>query len=81
LDDCAADARRCRAEYPFEIRNRQRIEEILKELGSDAADVKQQVQAVDQRIRSLTHSSGFVWDERLQSAFPNQPYWYLYTTP
>ncbi len=33
IDDCRQDRKRCRSEFPYEIRNRQRIEEILKVLG------------------------------------------------
>lgn len=82
LDDCNADRQRCRVEYPFEIRNRQRIEEILKELDHQLAeDVTEQLHRVDQRIRATATRTGFVWDERLEDAFPRQPYWYLYVSP
>lgn len=82
LDDCASEPARCRAEFPFEMRNRQRIEEILKELGADApADLASGVRAIDQRIRLLTHATDFTWDARLQAAFPRSPYWYLYVSP
>ncbi len=33
LDDCAENQSKCRGEYPFEMRNRQRIEEICRSLG------------------------------------------------
>ena len=82
LDDCGAELQRCRAEFPFEMRNRQRIEEILKELSNDVSpELMQQSQAIDQRIRTLTHSANFAWDERLKTVFPPQPYWYLYVSP
>ena len=35
LDECSSDPARCRGEYPFEIRNRQRIDAIVSELGTD----------------------------------------------
>jgi hypothetical protein len=82
LDDCASEPLRCRAEFPFEMRNRQRIEEILKELGTDAsADLTAGVRAVDQRLRLITYPTDFTWDARLQTAFPRTPYWYLYVSP
>ena len=34
LDECMLDAQRSRTEYPFEMRNRQRIDVIRLELGS-----------------------------------------------
>ena len=82
LDDCATEPQRCRAEFPFEMRNRQRVEEILKELGGEAPpELSQRLQGIDQRIRMLTRGTDFIWDKRVQTAFPQQPYWYLYVSP
>jgi hypothetical protein len=82
LGDLAQDRARARTDFPFEMRNRQRIEEILKELGSDVTpELKNGVNQVDQRIRMLTSAGGFIWDEQLKPAFPSNPYWYLYVTP
>jgi hypothetical protein len=82
LDECAGDPARCRAEYPFEIRNRQRIDAILGELGSDLApDLKTQVTRLDERIRMLVKPAGFAWDPRLEPLFPRPRFWYLYVSP
>ncbi|NJN80887.1 MAG: hypothetical protein HC802_00380 [Caldilineaceae bacterium] len=82
LDDCAQDTRRCRVEFPFEMRNRQRIEEILREVGDELSpELREQLTAIDKRIRGLTHSAPFIWDERLKEIFPPHPYWYLYVLP
>jgi hypothetical protein len=82
LDDCTAEPTRCRAEFPFEMRNRQRIEEILKEVGDTLPpEVQNLLQGIDHRIREVTHATGFIWDKRLQPVFPPQPYWYLYVSP
>lgn len=82
LDDCTAEPNRCRAEFPFEMRNRQRIEEILKEVGDTLSpELQTQLQGIDHRIRIVTRASDFIWDKRLQPVFPPQPYWYLYVRP
>jgi hypothetical protein len=82
LDDCGQDRQRCRVEYPFEVRNRQRIEEILKESEGDLPEeLKNYLRTIDQRVRVLTHATDFIWDAQLQEAFPRQPYWYLYASP
>lgn len=82
LDDCPGDPKRCRSNYPYEIRNRQRVEEILKRLGDTLPeDLRAAVQAVDQRVRMLTHGADFIWDPSLQPLFPSTPYWYLYVIP
>lgn len=81
LDESSEDRARARANYPYEIRNRQRIEEIVKHLGDDLpAELAEQLRAVDRRLRQLTVSSEFIWDDRLRSVFPLHPYWYLYAS-
>ena len=82
LDDCRDSRAKCQTEYPFEIRNRQRIEEILKQLGNQVPpDLASVLGQVDQRIRQLTQGSGFVWDRRLEKVYPSERYWYLYQRP
>jgi hypothetical protein len=82
LDEWEQDRRRGRTDYPYEIRNRQRIQEILKFLGNQVPeDLKAALNQIDHRIRRMTAGSGFLWDARLQSVFPADPYWYLYATP
>ena len=82
LDECQEDRAKCRTEYPFEIRNRQRIEEILKQLGKNASpELMSVLNQVDRRIRQLGQSPGFVWDRRLEKVYPSDRYWYLYQRP
>lgn len=82
LDDCSADRQRCRTEFPFEMRNRQRIEEILKELGNDVpSDLATLLRQVDKRIKEVASVQGFSWDERLKKVYPQETYWYLYMRP
>ena len=82
LDDCAQNQSKCRGEYPFEMRNRQRIEEIFARLGDDASPALLTALAqVDKRIRQYTSESSFVWDSRLAGVYPAGRYWYLYRRP
>ncbi len=82
LDECASDPARCRGEYPFEIRNRQRIDAILSELGTDLSpDLKSQINRIDDRIRMLVKPGSFAWDARLEPVFPRTRFWYLYVSP
>lgn len=79
LDEASEDPTRGKANYPYEIRNRQRIEEIVKRLGPEIpADLQGQLAAVDSRLRAVAAGDEFVWDARLQPYFPSPPYWYLY---
>lgn len=81
LDDCT-DRQRCRTEFPFEMRNRQRIEEILKQLGDEVpADLRTSLSHVDTRIREVAGPSHFIWIPRVEKVYPRTPYWYLYVLP
>lgn len=79
LDEAAQNPAEGRANYPYEIRNRQRIEEIVKRIGADlpAASLAP-VSSIDNRLRGLSLGDRFVWDPSLEAVFPRQPYWYLY---
>ncbi len=82
IDDCRQDRKRCRSEFPYEIRNRQRIEEILKVLGDGLdPDLAAQLRQIDERIQYMTVAGDFIWDEKLQPLFPRGVYWYLYVLP
>ena len=82
LDECSSDPARCRGEYPFEIRNRQRIDAIVSELGADLApELKTQISRIDERIRMIVRPANFAWDTRLEGVFPRTRFWYLYVSP
>ncbi len=82
LDDCSENRRECRVQYPFEIRNRQRIAEIGKALESGSADaVATQVASIDQRIQGMLTSGEFVWEATVAHVYPREEYWYLYGLP
>jgi hypothetical protein len=82
FDDCGNDRQRCRIEYPFEMRNRQRIEEILKQLGNEVPDdLRSILTRVDNRIREFAAPAPFVWSARVESVYPRDTYWYLYMLP
>jgi hypothetical protein len=82
LDDAEQDRQRLRSEFPFEMRNRQRIEEIQKELaGNVPDDLRGRLGQVDRRIRQSAQPSDFIWDERLKKVYPPDQYWFLYMRP
>lgn len=82
LDDCRQDRARCHTEYVYEIRNRQRIEEILKEVaGALPKELAAALDQIDRQLEQLTNATSFIWDERLETIFPRSTYWYLYRRP
>lgn len=79
LDEVSESPAAARANYPYEIRHRQRIQEILKRVGDELPDeLRGQLQSLDARLRAVAIGGDFVWDPSLREAFPQNPYWYLY---
>ena len=82
LDDVMGDPKRARVEYPYEIRNRQRIQLMVEELAENMSpELKQQIARVDDRIRLIAKPAGFLWDSHLEPIFPRERYWYMYVSP
>lgn len=82
LDDVVGDRKRARTEYPYEIRNRQRIAVMVDELSEDfPPELKAELKRVDERIRLIVQPAEFVWDSRLAPIFPRERFWYLYVSP
>ncbi len=82
LDDVMGDPKRANVEYPYEIRNRQRIQLMTDELGQEITpELKSQISRIDDRIRLIVKPAGFVWDSQLEPIFPRDRFWYMYVTP
>ncbi len=82
LKECVENPARCRTEYPYEMRNRQRIEEILNALGEDAQPaLVSSLEQIDKNILRATKEAPFVWDPKIASVYPPERYWYLYRRP
>lgn len=82
LDDVLGDPKRARTEYPYEIRNRQRIAVMVDELAENfTPELKGELKRVDERIRLIVQPASFAWDSRLESIFPRERFWYLYVSP
>ncbi|MCB0114143.1 MAG: hypothetical protein R2873_09810 [Caldilineaceae bacterium] len=82
LDECQQDRRQCRVSYPFEIRNRHRIDAIWEILDDAPPEgMRGQIEAVDRRIRGTTGPAEFVWDDHVKGIYPQEKYWYLYVLP
>lgn len=82
LHDCEKGKAGCVDNFPVEMRNRQRIEELVKALGRDmATDVATRIERIDKRLRQITRRADFIWPAETQSIYPEDPYWYLYSLP
>lgn len=64
--------------YHTEVRNRVLLE-LLKESAPKA--VEPDISDIDAVVRAKLTPGEFIWDAALQSAFPQEQYWFLYGTP
>lgn len=82
LHDCEKGKAGCTDNFPAEMRNRQRIEELVKALGREMADdVAIRIERIDKRLRQITKRAVFIWPAETQCIYPEDPYWYLYSLP
>lgn len=82
LHDCEKGKAECQITFPDEMRNRQRIEELIKALGEEmSTEVADRIGRIDQRLRQVTHRVDFIWPDVMRSTYPEAPYWYLYALP
>lgn len=82
LHDCEKGKAGYIDNFPAEMRNRQRIEELVKALDHETiADVATRIDRIDKRLRQITHRTDFIWPVESQSLYPEEPYWYLYSAP
>ncbi|MCE7983635.1 MAG: hypothetical protein DYG89_20875 [Caldilinea sp. CFX5] len=82
LHDCEKGKAGYVDNFPAEMRNRQRIEELVKALGREmGTDVATRIERIDKRLRQITQRADFIWPAETQSIYPEDPYWYLYSLP
>jgi hypothetical protein len=75
-----ADAqRKTRGFYAQDARVRAKIYLLEQALGSDVTpELQQQREQLDQELYEVFVPGEFIWDPRLQAAFPKKPCWWLY---
>jgi hypothetical protein len=81
--ECQARNRSCVISYPSEAEKRTILALLVEEKEEivEIADLEQHLQGLDERFRQHFEPGGFIWDERLQSAFPARRFWWLYGRP
>jgi hypothetical protein len=85
LSECAESPQHCLDNYPSSIEKRV-IAEVLRDEAAARNVLPDELAAavtnVDNKLRRYVNKGGdFIWDKRLQPAYPRDKYWYLYTTP
>jgi hypothetical protein len=84
LQECRDDQRHCGEAYPSEIEKRVMLEHLADaaQAQNTLTDVqKAGIKGFDTSMRGYAQESAFIWDERLQPAYPRSPFWFLYMRP
>jgi len=68
-------------DYSYNIRQRVILELLLADVDKPLPKEQTYLAALDQRLRSRTQPTAFIWDASLQAGFPEQLFWFLYRKP
>ncbi|HZY42754.1 MAG TPA: hypothetical protein VFF59_12230 [Anaerolineae bacterium] len=79
LDDATRKPADVAAYYPHEVRTRAKAHLLAQGLGRDLpAATRARQSRLDARLLPMLQPGAFVWDARLQAAFPHDTCWWLY---
>jgi hypothetical protein len=82
IAECGESAHRCAESYPSSIEKRV-IAEALKDEGESRnalePALKAALSSADNKLRRFVTPSDFIWDKRLESAYPRDKYWFMYS--
>lgn len=69
--------------YPQEVRNRAMAVDLLDAAGHqpEIKTLSASLDAIDIRLRDTFQPGKFVWPQAPESAFPTEPFWFLYGRP
>jgi hypothetical protein len=84
LAECGENARGCADNYPSNIEKRVMAEDLTDEADSRSAlppELKSGLTSVDGKLRRYVKPGEFIWDKRLEPAYPRDKYWFLYVSP
>jgi hypothetical protein len=82
LDDCADSPASCLSGWPSAAEKRTIVSHLAdeaKQLDAYDLELRAQVSDVDKRLRAFYQKGPFIWDERLQQAYSNDEFWWLYS--
>jgi hypothetical protein len=63
--------------YAYEVRLRVMLELLKSEGGGHQQTEMEMLGGLDRYLKSVLKVGGFIWEEEVQSGFPNGIYWYL----
>ena len=83
LNECRQDLDECRELYPSLIEKRvmaQILGEEARALQTLTPDTDDRLRDIDGRLKGYFKPGPFIWDQRLQPAYPQDRYWFLYVS-
>jgi hypothetical protein len=83
LNECGQDQNECREMYPSVVEKRvmaQVLADEARALNTLTPEIEKRLQGIDSQMQGYFKSGSFIWDQRLQSAYPQDQYGFLYVT-
>lgn len=84
IEECDADWSTCDANWPNEAEKRTIIAHVVEEATAQKiyeTEQRNKLNKLDQKLRRFFREDNFLWDDRLQDAYPKQAFWWLYGRP
>lgn len=84
FDECNSNPKLCASVYRPEAFRRTVVEEIIIEmehLRVESAELHTKKRATDSKLRGYVRPANFLWDARLQLAYEERVFWWLYQHP
>lgn len=83
LSECNQNQDECREMYPA-IAEKRVMAQVLaneaRELNALTPDIEKRLNGIDLQLQGYFKAGSFVWDQRLQRAYPQDQYGFLYVT-
>ncbi|MBC7815107.1 MAG: hypothetical protein H7175_28375, partial [Burkholderiales bacterium] len=82
--ECLDEPRTCYSGYPPEAMRRTIIQEIdttLDAMNASSAELDRQIKRADSKLQGIIKPSEFIWAKALESVYPRDTYWWLYSRP
>ena len=84
IAECGESARACAENYPSSIEKRVIAEHLKDEAQARNAlptTLKGGLSSADAKLRRHVKAGDFIWDKRLEPAYPRDKFWFLYAAP
>ncbi|MEP6988621.1 MAG: hypothetical protein ABI970_23675, partial [Chloroflexota bacterium] len=83
LNECRQNQDECREMYPSMVEKRVMAQVLVneaRELNVLTPEIEKRLNGIDSQLQGYFKAGSFVWDQRLQRAYPQDEYGFLYVT-